>query len=67
MQSQTGLEIITLGDFQVRCGGKILTHDANRAYRLWELFKYLLTNREQGVLPEVLVETLWPEQEYADP
>jgi two-component SAPR family response regulator len=60
------LQIISLGDFRVKFGEKVLTQEANRSYRLWELFKYLLTNKDQVVLPEVLVEKLWPEQEYAD-
>lgn len=66
VNSQAVLEITTLGKFQVKYREKALTREASRSYRMWELFKYLLTNREQSVLPEMLVEKLWPEQEYAD-
>ena len=58
IQDQTVLEIRTLGNFQVSYGEKILTQEYSRSYRLWKIFKYLITYREQGVLPEVLVENL---------
>ena len=61
------LEITTLGDFRVRYGERDLTQENNKSYRLWELFKLLLTNRGQGIHPEVIAEKLWPEQEYVDP
>lgn len=66
IQDQTVLEIRTLGNFQVSYGEKILTQEYSRSYRLWKIFKYLITYREQGVLPEVLVEKIWPDEDYAD-
>lgn len=61
------LEIITLGRFQVRRGDNVLSRESTRSYRLWELFKYLITNRSQETYSETIVENLWPEQDYADP
>ena len=64
---QSALYIETLGDFRVSRGKRVLTRDAGRAYRLWELFKYLLITGGQGVHPEVLAATLWPGRDYQDP
>lgn len=61
------LEIITLGRFEVRYGDVLVSEDAKRSYRLWDLFRYLITFRGKGSLPEVMAETLWPDQEYEDP
>lgn len=61
------LEIITLGKFQVKRGDEILSHDSNRSSRVWELFKYFLANRQRGIVPELALEDLWPDQEYTDP
>ena len=58
IQDQTVLEIRTLGNFQVSYGEKILTQEYSRSYRLWKIFKYLITYRQQGVLPEVVVEKI---------
>ena len=61
------LEIITLGKFQVKRGEELLSHDTSRSSRVWELFKYLLANRHRGIVPELALEDLWPDQEYNDP
>ena len=66
-KGQAMLHIETLGNFRVSRGERILTRDAQRAYRLWGLLKYLLTKGGQGVHPEVLAGALWPEQDYQDP
>lgn len=61
------LKIYTLGHFKVCRGENNLSETTNRSYRLWELFKYLITNRNRVVLPETVMEQLWPEEDYADP
>jgi two-component SAPR family response regulator len=61
------LEIYTLGRFMLKKKDKLLSGAISRSYRLWELFKYLLTYRGKGVLPEIALEKLWPEQDYVDP
>lgn len=61
------LEITTLGRFQVRRGDETLSRESTRSYRLWELFKYLITYRDKETYSEVIMENLWPEQDYADP
>ena len=59
------LQIFTLGRFVVKRGETILSDKANRSYRLWELFKYLLTNRNRSFLPETITENLWPDNNYS--
>lgn len=60
------LKINTLGHFAVKRGEKVFTEDSHRSYRLWELFKYIVTNRSQGIVPEIAMQNLWPEQDYVD-
>ncbi|KUO64338.1 MAG: hypothetical protein APF84_09885 [Gracilibacter sp. BRH_c7a] len=64
--NSTKLEIFTFGRFLVKRGDKALSEDANRSYKLWELFKYLVTNRGKCILPEVIFENLWPDKDYND-
>ena len=59
------LQISTLGRFVVKRGETTLSDKANRSYRLWELFKYLLTNRNRSFLPETITENLWPDNNYS--
>ncbi len=61
------IEIYTLGRFLVRRGDQVLSERAVRSEKLWLLFKYLLTNRKVAILPETILETLWPRQQYKDP
>lgn len=61
------VQIYTLGCFMIKRGDVLLSDDLNRSRKVWELFKFLLIHRGRAVLPEVALETLWPEQEYSDP
>ncbi|HHX77246.1 MAG TPA: hypothetical protein GX697_02720 [Firmicutes bacterium] len=61
------LEIRTFGKFRVSYKGNILSEEAGRSYRMWDLFKYLITFRDRGILPETAAEILWPERQYSEP
>jgi two-component SAPR family response regulator len=61
------LEIYTLGRFLVKSGDTLISEQSSRSYRIWDLFKYLVTYRDKGILPEVILENLWPGQEFSDP
>ena len=61
------LEIYTLGRFQVCCGDEKLFSEAGRSRKTGELFVYFVTHRWKTGIPEVILESLWPEQEYANP
>ncbi len=61
------LEIYTLGPFKVKYGDKLLSDDASRSNKLWELFKYFLTYRDKRIPSEIILEHLWPDKDYTDP
>ena len=61
------LKIYTLGRFLVKRGDTVLSDQSHRSYRLWELFQYLVTNRNKSFLPESIAENLWPDNDYSEP
>ena len=61
------LVIKTLGHFSVQKNGRVLTAESRSSKKLWTLFKYLLTFRNKSLLPETIVDQLWPDQHYGDP
>ena len=63
----SNLEIETLGRFVVRRDQRILTAEARSSKKIWTLFMYLLTYRQKSLLPEVIVDHLWPEANFENP
>lgn len=61
------LEIYTLGDFQVIKNGECISETTGSYYKLWKLFKYLITHRENSQNLEVILGTLWPDHNYKNP
>ncbi len=59
--------IYTLGKFYIREGNSVISESSSRSKRMWEVFKYLLSNREKSFLPETILDNIWPEKDYADP
>lgn len=55
------LIVQTLGQFSVRRGNVLISSNNNRANKLWDLFKYILTHRDKGSHPEAIQEHLWPD------
>ena len=55
------LNITTLGRFRVTLGDQVLSEDTSRASRVWQLFKYLVTNRERDIPTDTIIANLWPE------
>jgi len=64
--SNEKLKVYTLGQFVVKNGDEVVSESNERSRKVWELFKYLLVHHDSVSLPEIIVEQLWPEQEYAD-
>ena len=64
--SNEKLKVYTLGQFVVKNGDDVISESNERSRKVWELFKYLLVHHDSVSLPEIIVEQLWPEQEYAD-
>jgi len=60
------LQAFTLGQFEIKSGEAVLSESGGRSRKLWELFKYLLVQNDRILLPEVIVEHLWPDQDYND-
>jgi two-component SAPR family response regulator len=61
------IQVFTLGRFLVRGNGKIVSGEPSCAQKPWELFKYLLSQREKPVRQETLIDLFWPEHESSDP
>lgn len=61
------LYISTLGGFNLELDGKSLLKEASRSYKLYKLFQYFLTFRNNKILPDTLLENLWPDHESFDP
>ena len=51
----------------IKRGERTLSDVTSRSRKAWELFKYLIAHRDKTAHPEVVLETLWPEQHYTDP
>lgn len=61
------IEILTLGSFQVRRQGLIISDGTRRARKLWSLFNYLLLQRGMSASQEALLDLLWAEETCEDP
>ncbi len=59
--------IFTLGKFYISQNNSIITESSSRSKRMWEIFKFLLSNRGKSFFPENILEKIWPESDYADP
>jgi len=53
------LNIYTLGDFDITYGENSILKESGRSYKLFKLFKYLVTFRGRKLLPETIIESLW--------
>jgi len=67
VQSKAKFNIFTLGKFYVSQGGTVISEDSSRSRRMWEVFKFLLSYRNQSISPEEILERIWPEKDYSDP
>ncbi|HKM38911.1 MAG TPA: bacterial transcriptional activator domain-containing protein [bacterium] len=61
------INIVTLGDFDILCQGKSLLTSYKRSYRVLQLLHYLITFRNQNLLPEAIIDDLSPDGDFADP
>ncbi len=62
-----GLRIMTLGDFKVTYNDHSLTDEHGSSLKLWELFKFFITYRDELILPEKIIDSIWPDADYQDP
>ncbi|NLP43082.1 MAG: hypothetical protein GX351_00475 [Peptococcaceae bacterium] len=62
------LTIHTFGSFDLRIGGEsLLTDFGKRSYKIFDLLKLFVTYKDKKVLPETIMEKLWPEDDLLDP
>lgn len=59
--------IHTLGKFMICRGEIVLSESSSRSQRMWDVFKYLLSNRDKSFRPEDILAQLWPDKDYIDP
>ncbi len=59
--------IYTLGDFDIEINGRSILESIGSQHKLMKLFKYFLTFQGNKLLPEDIVEDLWPDDDYKDP
>ncbi len=60
------LNIFTLGRFDVIAGDENIFVKTSSYHKVWKLFKFLITKRENTPEIEVMMETLWPGQKVKD-
>jgi len=64
----TILNIHTFGNFDLRISGEsILSNFNKRSYKIFDLLKLFVTYKDKRVLPETIMEKLWPEDDLSDP
>jgi len=56
--------IRTFGQFSVKRGSLVLSAESHKSQKMWDLFKYFITNRGKNIMPETIQDTLWPDQDY---
>jgi DNA-binding SARP family transcriptional activator len=61
------LRIYTLGRFVVCRNNEQLSEEHSRSRKLWDLFMYIITQRDKPLAAEIISESLWPEQECENP
>src|SRR6056297_1912692 len=61
------INIKTLGVFDIRLNGKSLIKKSSRTYKINKLLQYFIAFRNRKILPETIIENLFPEDEYSDP
>lgn len=59
--------ITTLGTFDILDHELSLVRESAGSKKIWELFKFLLSHKDQTFTPEALVDHLWVSESYSDP
>lgn len=61
------IEILTFGDFDIRINNNSVLKKSRRASKNYELLKYFITHRNKKLVPEIILEDLWNEDEVVGP
>ncbi len=60
------VEITTLGSFDVRFRGESLLASRGSLRKILELFKYFITFRNKRLVPEAIIDDMWPGSDFQD-
>lgn len=66
-EKKAKLYIYTLGNFDIKLGEKSLLDTANKSFKILTLLKYFLSFNEKRLLPESIIDHIYPENESSDP
>jgi len=59
--------IYTLGKFEIYSKGVQITENSKRSVRMWNLFKYILSNRKKMLSAGDLIDVVWGEESCENP
>lgn len=61
------IEIQTLGRFSIKYNDHEVSHLFENSLKLSELLKYFISNRDEFLPTEKIINEMWPESEFSDP
>ena len=61
------VKVTMLGGFSIAVDGHVLTDEANRSQKLWNVLSYLLVHRDRNVPQSEFIEQFWPGENSANP
>ena len=61
------VKVTMLGGFSIAVNGHVLTDEANRSQKLWNVLSYLLVHRDRNVPQSEFIEQFWPGENSANP
>jgi len=61
------VSVVTLGRFGMETDGVLLTDEANRSQKLWNVLAYLIVHRERAVPQSEFIGVFWPEDDSTNP
>lgn len=61
------LYIHTLGNFDILFKGESILKESSRSYKLYRLLQYFITHKGRKLLPEIIIDDLYQENESGDP
>lgn len=61
------MEISTFGDFDIKIDGNSVLKKSKRTNKNLELLKYFITYRNRKLVPETIIDNMWPGMDFIDP
>ncbi len=67
LHDAAAVEITTLGGLDIKFRGRSLLTPYGGLRKILELLEYLITFRDRRLLPETIIDDLWPGSDFTDP